>query len=69
MGKLARVLGPEAATRVFDEALVAAGLPAITTADDLHAFAHALVARGGMEAAIGGLLTVAAVVRGAGARA
>ncbi len=69
MGKLSRVLGEEMAVRIYDEALRAAGLRAITTADDLHAFAHALVARGGMEAAIGGLLSVAAVVRGAGARA
>ncbi len=68
MQKLARVLGEEHASRVFAEALRDAGISAIATADDLHTFAQALIARGGMEAAVGGLLSVAAVVRGAGSR-
>jgi hypothetical protein len=65
MGKLSRILGEDNAARVYDEALRAAGLSVLATADDLHAFAQVLVARGGMEAAIGGLLSVAAVLRGA----
>lgn len=68
MQKLARVLGEENARRVHDETMRDAGIAAIATADDLHTFAQALISRGGMEAAVGGLLSVAAVVRGAGSR-
>lgn len=65
--KLARVLGAERGRRVFEEILAEAKLERIASADDLHAFADRLVARGGIEAGVGGLLAVAAVVRGASA--
>jgi hypothetical protein len=65
LARLTKVLGPDAGRRVFDETLTAAGLSSLATADDLYAFAGALSARGGFEGALGGLLAVAAVMRGA----
>lgn len=67
MGKLTRVLGHTGGRRVFDETLAEVGLGQITTADELYVFAGALSRRSGFEAAVGGLLSVAAVMRGAGA--
>ena len=66
-GKLARVLGEAKALRVFGETLALAGLEGIETPSDLHAFGAVLARRGGFEGAIGGLLSVAAVMRGAAA--
>ena len=63
--KLTRVLGATHGRGVFDETLAAAGLTAIRTPDDLYAFGARLSKRSGFEAAIGSLLTVAAVLRGA----
>ncbi len=67
--KLSRVLGPELGARVFAEVLAAARLPGIATPDDLYAFSEALSGRGGFEAAVGAMLGVTAVLRGAAARA
>ncbi len=63
--KLVRVLGPAQAAQVYAETLAAAGLTAIASADDLYRFATHLSKRGGFAAAVGGLLSVAAVLRGA----
>lgn len=68
LGKLTRVLGEDGARRAFDAALEEARLTRIDTADDLYAFAETLTAMGGMEGAVGGLLSVAAVLRGASTR-
>jgi hypothetical protein len=62
---LTRVLGRERALRIYGDALAAAGLTDIRTADDLHAFGQHLSTCGGFEAAVGGMLSVAAVLRGA----
>ncbi|MDB4932918.1 MAG: hypothetical protein JWM10_5402 [Myxococcaceae bacterium] len=68
LAKLTRVLGAERGRRVYDEVLAEAGLAAVGSADDLYAFSACLSRRGGFEAAVGGLLGVAAVLRGASAR-
>ena len=67
--KLTRVLGRDRARRVYVDTLARAGLTDLRTAEDLHAFGCQLSKGDGFEAAIGGLLGVAAVLRGAvGAR-
>jgi hypothetical protein len=66
--KLARVLGPARGRRVFDETLLLMGKSDLLTADDLHLFAEHLTRKGAFEGAVGGLLGVAAVMRGAKAR-
>jgi hypothetical protein len=63
--KLTRVIGRDRARRVYAEVLVSACLSDLRTADDLYAFGQQLSMRGGFEAAVGGLLGVAAVLRGA----
>jgi len=67
LDKLTRVLGVQPAQRVFAETLAGSGLTAISSADDLYAFGELLSAKGGFEAAVGAMLTVAAVMRGASA--
>lgn len=66
--KLIRVLGEAQGARAYEQALAAAELRAITTPDELHRFAEVLSKSGGMVAAVGGILSVAAVLRGANAR-
>ncbi|MDO9020975.1 MAG: hypothetical protein Q8S73_13495 [Deltaproteobacteria bacterium] len=66
--KLTRVLGAEKGRRVFADVLSEAKLPDVSTPDDLYVFSECLSRRGGFEAAVGGLLGVAAVLRGATAR-
>jgi hypothetical protein len=63
--KLAKVLGPERGARVLESTLADLALPSIATPDQLYALSERLVAMGGMEAAVGALLGVAAVIRGA----
>lgn len=63
--KLVKVLGPERGPRVLGIALAGLSLASIATPDDLYAVSERLVAMGGMEAAVGALLGVAAVIRGA----
>jgi len=63
--KLARVLGRERAQRIYLDTLARSGLTDLRTADDLHAFGQQLATGSGFEAAVGGLLSVAAVLRGA----
>lgn len=62
---LTRVLGVERARRIYADTLNSAALGELRTADDLYTFAQQLSTRGGFEAAVGGLLSVAAVLRGA----
>lgn len=63
--KLVKVLGPERGRRVYEDTLRALSLEAISSPDLLYAFSEHLVAKGGIEAAVGALLGVAAVIRGA----
>ncbi|EYF05757.1 hypothetical protein [Chondromyces apiculatus] len=65
LGKLTNVLGAEAAHRAMEETLQGAGLTSLASADDLHRFAQVLLTRGGFAGAVGGLLSVHAVLRGA----
>lgn len=63
--RLARVLGAERAARLFPEVLSEASLSGIQTAQDLYTFGETLARRSGYEAAIGRLISIAAIVRGA----
>ena len=65
LGKLSRVLGVDRGKRVFDETLAATQMTVLSTPEDLHRFSEVLALRGGIEAAVAGLLDVAAVMRGA----
>ena len=64
-GKLVRVLGEVQGARAYDQALSGAKLTAIETPEDLRLFAEMLSTQGGMTAAVGSILSVAAVLRGA----
>lgn len=66
--KLTRILGDVVGARIYAETLVAMKLNGLHTADELYAFGEKLTARGGFEAAVGRLLGVAAVMRGARGR-
>jgi hypothetical protein len=63
-GKLQRVLGNVQGERAFNEALISTGLQIVASADDLYTLGEDLARRPGLEAAVGRLLCVAAVVRG-----
>lgn len=63
--KLVRVLGETRGRRVFAEALAGLRLSELATAQDLYEVGKFVSGKGGMEAAVGGLISVAAVVRGA----
>jgi hypothetical protein len=63
--RLCRIFGTEQGRRIFDQTLQVMGRAALQSADDLYAFSQVLVSRGGMEAAVGAMLGVAAVLRGA----
>jgi hypothetical protein len=67
LGKLERVLGPTQGKRVYRETLTALGLSDLQTPDDLYRFGQCLARQGAIHGAVGGLLTVAAVLRGASA--
>jgi len=63
--KLTSVLGGDRAQRIYLETLARSRLTDIRTADDLYAFGQQLSTRGGFEAAVGEMLSVAAILRGA----
>jgi hypothetical protein len=65
LDKLTRVLGAAQAQRVYAQTLAAIQLSDIRTPDELYTFGDQLSKGGGFEAAVGRLLTVAAVIRGA----
>jgi hypothetical protein len=65
LDKLTRVLGAGQGQHAFNQALAAAQLTDIRTPEELYRFGDQLAKRGGFEAAVGRLLTVAAVMRGA----
>jgi hypothetical protein len=65
MQRLTRILGPDAGRQVFARALAKLGIDELKTPDDLYAFAQVVAGFGPIEAAVGGLLGVDAVMRGA----
>lgn len=65
LDKLTRVLGAEQGKRAFSQTLVAVRLTDLRTPNELYTFGEHLSKQGGFEAAVGRLLTVAAVIRGA----
>ena len=64
MEKMNRVLGESRARQVAARILTETGLT-LTTADDLYAFSDELAKLPGFEGAVGGMLRVEAVLRGA----
>jgi len=65
LDKLTRVLGAEQGKRAFAQTLIAVGLTDLRTPNELYTFGEHLSKQGGFQAAVGRLLTVAAVIRGA----
>lgn len=65
LDKMGRVLGQARATQLFSEILGEIKLKEISSADDLLVFARALSGRGAFEGAVGAMLSVQAVMRGA----
>ncbi len=65
--KMTRVLGAERARRLIGEVLADLGIE-LSTADDLALFAAALTKLGGFEGAVGAMLSVSAVMKGASVR-
>lgn len=63
--KLTRVFGEQRGRTLLDEALTQAGLKQVNSADDLMKVARALETRGGLERAVGAMLSVQAVMMGA----
>jgi hypothetical protein len=63
--RLIRVLGEAQGRAVYASTLHEVGLQGIDTPDALYTFGEHLSRQGGIPAAVGSLLTVAAVVRGA----
>ena len=66
--KLVKVLGEGRGHKVYCATLREMGIASIDSADTLHDFGEHRVRRGGIEAAVGAMLGVAAVVRGAAGR-
>ena len=64
-GKLTKILGADQGLRVFTATMRSLQLVELESSNDLYAFANALTAAGGITAAVGALLGVAAVIRGA----
>ena len=64
--RLAAVLGPVKGPAALADGIRALGLERLATANDLHRFAQHLIASGGFASAVGGLLSVHAVMYGEG---
>lgn len=63
--KLARIFGEKRARELVRVTLRDAQIPALKTAEDLLHFGRFLERRGGFEGAVGAMLTVHAVLKGA----
>lgn len=63
--KMTRVLGESRAAQLYAEILAEIGRDSLESADDLLAFARALSGRGAFEGAVGAMLSVQAVMKGA----
>ena len=66
--KLAKVVGDAEADSIIRDALKQIGLPSLSSADELYAFAQNLSNRRGFVATVGALLSLTAVLRGARAQ-
>lgn len=64
--KLEKVFGSAEAERLMRRSLSQIGLSTLGSADDLHLFANELSAVGGFAAPVGAMLSLTAVLRGAG---
>lgn len=65
--KLIRVLGERPGRALYAEGLLALGLDAVTSPQELHRLAQWLTRQPGFAATVGGLLSVHAVIHGASA--
>lgn len=63
--KLSRVLGAAPAREIMDRTLRALGKNTLETPNDLHRFAQLLIKEKGFASAVGGILSVDAVMLGA----
>jgi len=63
--KLTRVMGEVPGRLLYTRALADLGLTTLTSADDLHRLGQWLTRQPGFTAAVGGLLSVQAVIQGA----
>lgn len=63
--KLTRVFGEERGRALLESGLTTAGLRSVESAEDLMKLARALEQRGGLERAVGAMLSVQAVMMGA----
>ena len=61
---MARVLGPQRARQLLEQLLTELGIT-LDTPHDLLRFADKMASLGGFEGAVGAMLSVAAVLRGA----
>ncbi len=64
LSKMSNVLGDERAKELYQRIMSESGL-ALRSADELFAFGRELAKLGGFEAAVGAMLQVSAVMRGA----
>lgn len=65
--KMVRILGNVEADQLMVRTLSRMGVDALTSADDLHRFAKELTESGGIAGAVGAMLSLTAVLRGAAA--
>ena len=63
--KLERVFGPHRAEELIAATIAEAELAGLDTPDELYRFGRTLEKRGGFEGAVGAILSVQAVLRGA----
>lgn len=63
--RLVRALGPRVGAQVCDETLLAMGLPALSSQNDVLAFANILIEKGGAIESVGRALKISAILRGA----
>lgn len=63
--KLTRILGAETGRSTMTRALQLSGLQSLQSADDLYRFAQELTAMSGFARAVGGMLSLEAILRGA----
>lgn len=63
--KLDKVLGPAEGESLWDDAMQTLGQTSLDSADDLYRFGTEVNLRGGIHAALGSMLCLTAVLRGA----